>query len=325
MALETTLESNRQANTLDKKIVVLVGGVGGAKLAYGLAKQLDPEHLTIIVNVADDFWHYGLRITPDADTILYTLAEWVDPVNGWGISGDTRAMLETMRRYGEDAWFGLGDRDLATHLIRTKMLREGARLTEVARRLAHGAGVQHAILPVTDDEVATIVDTVEYGELAFQTYFVRHRWQPVVKGLRYAGIEAARITPEVETALSEADAILIAPSNPWLSVEPVLAVPGMRDLIKGRNVPRIVVTPIIGGQAVKGPAAKLMAELGLEVTPESVARFYSDVITGFVDDEINPDFTLSGLKVVKFNTLMTDNADKINLAYKILRWLEGYL
>lgn len=305
------------------RVVLLVGGVGGAKLAYGLTHHLTPEQLSIIVNVADDFWHYGLRITPDADTLLYTLSGLVDPVNGWGVAGDSMHVLDALRRYGDAPWFRLGDQDIATHLIRTALLREGWRLTDIAQRLAHALGVRYPLLPVTDAPVATMVMTAEHGELEFQDYFVRHRWQPTVTALRYQGIEMACMTPEVETALTHADAIIIAPSNPWLSVEPILAVPGVRDLIASRDVPRIAVTPLIGGQAVKGPAAKLMRELGLPVTSEAVARFYGAVLTGFVDDDVNAAFTIPGLQIAKFNTMMVNNADKINLAYKILLWLRG--
>lgn len=306
----------------DKNIVVLVGGVGGAKLAYGLSQCLSAGQLTIIVNVADDFWNYGLRICPDSDTIMYTLGGVVDPVNGWGVEGDTRQMLAALRRYGQDPWFGLGDQDLATHLIRTHLLREGWRLTDVTRRLSRGLGVEHPLLPVTDDSVATMVNTVEHGEIGFQTYFVRHHWQPIVRSLRYDGIDSAQITPEVRHALETADAIIFGPSNPWLSIQPILEIPTMRELLTSRAIPRIAVTPIIGGAAVKGPAAKIMGELGLPVTSQSVAQFYRDVVNGFVDDDINPDFELDNLKIVKLNTLMVTNQDKINLAYKLLDWVE---
>lgn len=307
-----------------KKVVVLVGGVGGAKLAYGLSQCLSADQLTIIVNVADDFWHYGLRICPDADTIMYTLSGLVDPVNGWGVGGDTRQMLAALNRLGEAPWFGLGDQDLATHLVRTHLLREGWRLTDVARRLNQGLGVDYPLLPVADDPVATIVDTVEHGELGFQTYFVRHRWQPTVKSLRYEGIADAKMTPEVRAALETADVVIIGPSNPWLSIQPILDVPGVRELLQSRAIPRIAVTPIIGGEAVKGPAAKLMHEMGLNVTAEAVAQHYGGVINGFIDDDVNPDFELEGVKIQKFNTLMVTNQDKINLAYKLLESVEDW-
>lgn len=308
-----------------KKVVILVGGVGGAKLAYGLSQCLSADQLTIIVNVADDFWYYGLRICPDADTLMYTLSGLVDPVNGWGVGGDTRQMLTALNRLGETPWFGLGDQDLATHLVRTHLLREGWRLTDVTRRLNKGLGVDYPLLPVTDDPVATIVDTLEHGELGFQTYFVRHRWQPTVRSLRYDGITDAKVTPEVRAALENADVVIFGPSNPWLSIQPILDVPGVREILKNRAIPRIAVTPIIGGEAVKGPAAKLMREMGLNVSAEAVAQHYGDMINGFVDDEVNPDFELEGIRIKKFNTLMVTNQDKINLAYKMLELVKDWI
>jgi LPPG:FO 2-phospho-L-lactate transferase len=238
-------------------------------------------------------------------------------------------MLTALNRLGETPWFGLGDQDLATHLIRTHLLREGWRLTDVAQRLNRSLGVEYPLLPVTDDPVATIVDTVEHGELGFQTYFVRYRWQPTVRALRYEGIADAKMTPEVRTALENADAVMIGPSNPWLSIQPILDVPGVREILQNRAIPRIAVTPIIGGEAVKGPAAKIMRELGLDVSAESVARHYADgvnrdMINGFVDDEVNPNFELDSVKIEKFNTLMVTNQDKINLAYKLLESVEDW-
>jgi LPPG:FO 2-phospho-L-lactate transferase len=312
-----------------RRVVVLVGGVGGAKLAYGLAQILPPEQLTVIVNVADDFWHYGLRICPDLDTIMYTLSGLVDKTNGWGVAGDTTQMLDALRSYGEAGWFRLGDRDLATHLLRTQMLRDGARLTEVTAHLTRQLGIGCTVLPVSDDPIATMVDTVEYGELDFQTYFVRHRWQPQVKRLRYQGIEQATITPEVQRAISNADVILFGPSNPWLSIAPILDVPGMRDALLAAPVPRVAVTPIIGGRAVKGPAAKLMAELGLEVAPQTVAAYYGQVITGFIvdvsdaeadanDGDAEENLQSFGIQPEKLNTMMNNDEDKINLARQLL-------
>ncbi|MBZ0286373.1 MAG: 2-phospho-L-lactate transferase, partial [Anaerolineae bacterium] len=245
-------------------VVVLVGGVGGAKLAYGLAQVLPPDEFSIIVNTGDDFWLYGLRICPDLDTITYTLSGLVDPMNGWGIGGDTRHMLSALKRLGEDPWFGLGDQDVATHLLRTVALRDGDSLTDVTTRLTKKLGIPQRILPMTDAPVATIVDTEEYGEIDVQTYLVRYRWQPTVKSLRLDGIESAAVSGPVREVLEKADVILIGPSNPWLSIDPILAVPGMRALITARPIPRVAVSPIVGGRALKGPADKLMAELGYE-------------------------------------------------------------
>src|SRR5690606_31832707 len=214
-------------------------GVGGAKLAHGLAQILEPGQLTVIVNTGDDFWHYGLRVCTDLDTVMYTLAGLADPVNGWGIAGDTDYNLQALRRYGEETWFRLADQDLATHLLRTQWLNQGRRLTEITRELATRLGVRHTILPMTDAPVATMVNTVEYGELEFQVYFVKMRWQPVVRSLRLAGIEAAAMSAEVEQAIATADVILFGPSNPWLSIMPILSVPGLRDALIARDVPRV--------------------------------------------------------------------------------------
>ncbi len=304
--------------------VVLVGGVGGAKLAYGLAQVLPPEELTVIVNTADDFWHYSLRICPDLDTITYTLSGLADKVNGWGVSGDTTQVLDGLKRYGEDIWFRLGDQDIATHLLRTTWVREGITLTEVTERLTKKLGIPQTILPMTDDTVATMVNTVEYGELEFQTYFVRHRWQPTVKSLRLMGIDAAKITEPVREAINRADVILIGPSNPWLSIEPILAVPGMRALIKGREIPRVAVTPIVGGKAIKGPAAKLMAELGYDPSVESVVQYYGEIINGFVYDQMDTELQVSLPHVLSCETIMNSDEDKILLAQTMLDWIKGW-
>jgi len=305
---------------MNQHVVLLVGGVGGAKLALGLTQILEPDQLTIIVNTGDDFWHYGLRICPDLDTVMYTLSGLVDPINGWGIQGDTRITLNALNRFGESPWFQLGDQDLATHLLRAHLLRKGQTLSQITAYLVQQLGIQHAILPMTDTPVATMIDTIEHGELEFQEYFVRHRWQPTVKSLRFDGIERARITPEIENALALASKIIIGPSNPWLSIAPILHVPGMREALLARDVPRIAVTPIVGGKALKGPAAKLMVELGYTVTSQTVAEYYGDVINGFVYDERDEGVQLNHLQSIAFNTVMNNTADKVRLANAVLNW-----
>ncbi len=305
-----------------KNIVVLVGGVGGAKLALGLVRILPPESLTVIVNTGDDFWHYGLRICPDLDTIMYTLSGLVDRDNGWGVVDDSRNMLDMMQRYGEEPWFGLGDRDLATHLLRTRLLREGHLLTGITQQLTTSLGVKHRVLPMTDAPVETMVDTVEHGELDFQNYFVRYRWQPTVKALRFDGCENAAMTIAVQEAFAAADAILIAPSNPWLSIDPILSVPGMRETIVGRDVPRVAISPIIGGCAVKGPAAKLMSELGYDVSAKAVAEYYGDLINSFVYDEQDIGLEIQGIHTVAMYTIMKTESDKSALAQNVLNWVE---
>lgn len=302
------------------RVVALVGGVGGAKLAYGLSQLIAPENLTILVNNGDDFWHYGLRICPDLDTVMYTLSGLVDKTNGWGVSGDSTAMLDALRHLGEQPWFRLGDRDLATHLVRTSRLRAGESLTDITRSLSAALGIQAALLPVTNDEVPTIVSTREYSDLDFQTYFVRYRWQPSVTGIRYQGSESARLSDSALSALQSADLILIAPSNPWLSVGPMLAIPQMREALLARDIPRIAISPIVAGQAIKGPAAKLMAELGYSVTPHTVAAYYGSIINGFVYDRQDADILVETARTLVTDTVMKNEADRVRLAGEILAW-----
>lgn len=306
------------------KTVVLVGGVGGAKLALGLARVLSPEDLTIVVNTADDAWMYGLRVCPDLDTIMYTLSNLVDPQNGWGIAGDTTELLDAMRRYGEDAWFRLGDQDFATHILRTRWLNAGHRLTSITERLAKRLGISQCILPMTDSPVATIVDTVEHGEMDFQTYFVRYRWLPMVRSLHLDGIEGATISSELQQAIESADCVLIAPSNPWLSVAPILSVPGLRDLMQSRPIPRVAISPIVGGQAIKGPAAKLMGEMGLEVSPRSIAAYYGEFINGFIYDRVDHGVEIPAAHSTQFNTMMLTDNDKVQLATDVIEWIQGW-
>lgn len=308
--------------TTDAKVVALAGGVGGAKLVYGLAKLLPPDHFTIVGNVADDFELYGLHISPDLDTVMYTLAGVANPATGWGIKGDTRQMLEMLRAYGEDPWFGLGDRDLATHLLRTEWLRQGMTLSEVTTRLLRGLDVQSWLLPVTDDPLATMVETVEYGVLGFQEYFVRHRWQPTVRRLWFEGAEQARLSDAVRDALCTADVIVMCPSNPVLSIAPLLAVPGMRETLAARRGKCVAVSPFIGGKAVKGPAEKIMREMGLEISPRGLAGYYAGLLDGLVIDEADRDQpSADGVPVLVTNTLMQSSEEKVRLAGEILSWV----
>ncbi len=306
------------------KVVVLVGGVGGAKLALGLARVLPPEDLTVIVNTADDTWMYGLRICPDLDTIMYTLSDLVNKDNGWGVAGDTFQAVTAMRRYGEDAWFGLGDQDMATHILRTRWLHAGKSLTDVTETLTKKLGIRQQILPMTDAPVATIVDTNEYGEIDFQTYFVKHRWQPTVKSLRLDGIEKASVSQEVETALHQADALIIGPSNPWLSINPILSVPGIRELILSCDIPRAAISPIVGGEAIKGPAAKLMVELGHVASAQAVAQYYNTLINGFVFDATDEILNVPQQYVTKFETIMKNDEVKVSLARSVLEWIQDW-
>lgn len=302
-------------------VVCLVGGVGGAKLAHGLAQILEPGQLTIIVNTGDDFWQHHLRICPDSDTVMYTLAGLVDPINGWGIADDTDHTLRALQRYGLDTWFRLGDQDLATHLLRSQWWHEGVRQTEITQRLTARLGIKHRLLPMADEPIATMVNTVEHGELAFQTYFVKMRWQPTVKLLRLEGIESARLTDEVAQAIRAADVILFGPSNPWLSIMPILSVPGLKDLLIAQDVPRVAVTPVIQGQAVKGPVSKIMAELGYKQSAETIVDFYRGIINGFVYDQQDTDLHIEGICAIPMDTIMRSDADRANLAQQMLDWV----
>lgn len=306
------------------KVVVFVGGVGGAKLAYGLAQILPPEDLTIIVNTGDDLWLYGLRVCPDMDTIMYTLSGLVNKDNGWGIAGDTFNTLAALKRYGEDTWFGLGDQDIATHTLRTRLLGAGHSLTDVTQRLTKSLGISQRILPMTDAPVATIVNTKEHGEIEFQAYFVRYRWQPTVTNLRLEGIERAGVSEAVQSALAEADILLIAPSNPWLSIDPILAVPGMRDAVMARSIPRVAISPIVQGMAIKGPAAKLMPELGYTPSAEAVAAYYGNLINGFVYDQSDAEMQIPLPHVARFETIMKTDQDKVLLAQTVLDWIQTW-
>ena len=309
---------------LGRRIAVLMGGVGGAKLASGLMQAADPRRLSFIVNTGDDFWHLGLRICPDLDTAMYTLAGNVDPAAGWGLQGDTTVTLESLGAlYNVDTWFRLGDKDLATHLLRTDWLRQGQSLTAVTAELARRLQIESALLPMCDAEAGTLIDTVSDGRLGFQEYFVQRRWQPALRAIHYQGCGAA-LSPQARDALERADIVLIAPSNPWLSIHPILALPGARATLKSLTAPVVAVTPIIAGEAVKGPTAKIMRELGLQVSAGAIARQYEGLIDGFVDDIRNDRLARPGLRLTRLNTLMKDARDKKALAENILAWIEGW-
>ncbi|HEU0028841.1 MAG TPA: 2-phospho-L-lactate transferase [Ktedonobacterales bacterium] len=305
-------------------IVALAGGVGGARLAHGLARALPPAGLSVIVNTGDDFDHYGLRVCPDLDTVMYTLADLANEATGWGIAGDTDAALGMLRRYGEDAWFWLGDRDMATCLVRVERLRAGQTLSEVTSALASALGVSAALLPMSDAPIATIVNTPA-GPLAFQEYFVRRRHQDTVLGVRLEGIESATATPAALAALSQAEAIILCPSNPLLSIGPILGVGGMRAAImaaKAAGAPVVAVSPIIGGQAVKGPAAGNLEAQGFPVSPLGIARWYGDLLDGLAldhaDAALAPEIEALGVRPLVTDILMRDAADRERLAREVL-------
>lgn len=312
----------------NSQVTLLCGGVGGAKLALGLAHIIPPARLRIVVNTGDDFWHYGLRICPDIDTVLYTLANLANPKTGWGLQGDTYQILDILRnRYGMDTWFQLGDADFATHIFRSERLREGFSLTAVISEQASHLGVSPTVLPMCNEPIPTMLDCVDEGELDFQTYFVRRRCEPYIRSLRYADSDSATLTAQVQEAIEVADILLIAPSNPWLSIAPILAVPGMRTAILAREIPRVAVSPIVHGQAIKGPAAQLMEQLGLPVSATGVAQYYGSLINGFAFDQLDEhEMENSGLSEctskIALDTLMVDTQAKIQLAKDLITWID---
>jgi LPPG:FO 2-phospho-L-lactate transferase len=302
------------------KVVALAGGVGGAKLASGLAAVLPSEDLTVIVNTGDDFEHLGLRICPDLDTVTYTLAGLANPDTGWGREGETWHFLQTLASLGGPTWFRVGDKDLAVHVERTRRLRQGEPLSAVTRSIGQSLGVQVSLLPMTDEKVSTIVQTDD-GELSFQEYFVGRGFRPRVRGFRFAGVDSSIPAPGVKEAIVRADVIVLCPSNPWVSLDPILSVPGIREAIAGRRV--VGVSPIIGGRAVKGPAAKMFTELGIEPSSEAVARHYQGLLTALVIDRIDSDQVSSiqslGIEPVVTGTFMDNAADRARLAAEVLQ------
>lgn len=305
------------------RVVELAGGVGGAKLAAGLQTVVG-ERLTVVVNTADDTERHGLLVCPDHDTVLYTLAGLENREFGWGLAGDSWTTMGAMERYGEEGWFRLGDLDLATHIVRTDRLRRGARLTDVLTGLQRSLGIAATILPMADEAVRTRVRTDE-GWLDFQDYFVRLRQAPDVREVAFAGIEAARPTAEVGAALAAADVIVIAPSNPIVSVGPILAVPGLPELLaaaRARGAAIVAVSGIIGGKALKGPADRMLASLGHEPTALGVARGYAGLIDAFVLDTVDaalaPDIERLGVRAVVVDSIMTDDASRARLARDVL-------
>jgi len=303
------------------KVVALAGGVGGAKLADGLAQALPPEDLTVVVNTGDDFKHLGLYICPDLDTVCYTLAGIANPVTGWGQSDETWNALDALGALGGPTWFRLGDRDLGIHLERTRRLESGHSLSQVTGDFCRAWEIGPKIIPMSDDSVPTWVYT-EFGEIPFQEYFVHQQCRPQVSGFRFGDIEQANPAPGVVPALREAELIVICPSNPWVSVDPILAIPGLRSVIKERPV--VAVSPIIGGRAVKGPAAKMYAELGIEPSAYAVAQHYGELLDGFVLDNLDEDqagaVRESGIHPYVTDSIMKTRQDRLRLAKEALEF-----
>ena len=305
-------------------ITALAGGVGGAKLADGLARALPPTDLSIIVNTGDDFEHLGLKICPDLDTVCYTLAGLANPETGWGIKDETWHTLESLETLNGPSWFRLGDHDLGTHLERTRRLREGCTLSEVTRAFCKAWGVAPRVIPMSDQPIPTTVYTQE-GSLSFQEYFVHRRCEPKVTGFSFEGVENSAPAAGVIEALQSADLVVICPSNPWVSIAPILAVPGVKKALEGKCV--VAVSPIVGGHAIKGPAAKMYQELGIIPSATAVAKHYRSstdkgILTGFIIDCLDApqsaDIQELGLRVLVTDTVMSTSADRLRLAQEIL-------
>jgi LPPG:FO 2-phospho-L-lactate transferase len=305
------------------RVTVLTGGVGGAKLVLGLCHAMRAEDVTVIVNTGDDFVHLGLAVSPDVDTLLYTLAGKANAAQGWGREDESWSFMEAVRSLGGEEWFALGDGDLALHVLRTERLRKGHALSAIIADFASAWRVAAKILPMSDDAVATRVLTEE-GELDFQQYFVKRRCEPAVRAIRFSGAQSARPAPGVMEALRDehARAILIAPSNPFLSIDPILAVPSIHLALLQATVPVVAVSPIIAGEAVKGPTAKLMRELKLMVSANTVAQHYGDLLDGMLIDERDP---ASALEVpqARTDTLMRTLDDRVRVARAALELADG--
>jgi LPPG:FO 2-phospho-L-lactate transferase len=296
-------------------ITVLAGGVGAARFLRGLVDVVDAAAVTVIGNTGDDEEFFGLHVSPDLDTVVYTLADVVGP-EGWGFDGDTYACLEQTRALGEEAWFLLGDGDLATHVERTRLLREGRSLSEATAAITSAFGLRCRLLPMSDDRVRTVVSTDD-GDLSFQEYFVRRRWQDDVRALRFDGVADARPAPGVLDAIAEADAVIVAPSNPLVSIGPILAVPGVREALVA-TAPVVAISPIVGGRALKGPADRMMLALGHEPSAVGVARLYADFLDVLVLDDVDAALAAEvealGPRAVVTNTVMRDAAGREALA-----------
>ena len=312
--------SHGQPSIVHRRIVALAGGVGGAKLAHGLAQILAPEDLTIIVNTGDDFEHLGMYICPDLDTVCYTLGGLANPETGWGRVNETWNTISNIEKLRGPNWFRLGDQDIATHLERTRRMKEGQSLSQITKDFCTAWGIKHTILPMTDSPVRTMVDTDE-GELAFQEYFVHRHCEPRVKGFRFDGVNSAEPAPGAREAIESAEAIVICPSNPWVSVDPILRV------IQKINKPVIAVSPIIGGKTVKGPAAKMYLELGIEPSALAVAKHYRNILAGFVldsvDSEIESNIKQLGIRTLVTDTLMNNLTDRTRLAQDVLNFIRS--
>jgi LPPG:FO 2-phospho-L-lactate transferase len=303
------------------RALALAGGVGGAKLVVGLAHCLTPDELVVAVNTGDDEEFHGLHVSPDLDTMMYTLAGLSNPETGWGLNGDTFSALAMLRQYGADTWFNLGDRDLATHIRRTQLLKQGLALSEVTAELCAALGLKHRILPMSDQPVRTVLETTD-GRLSMQEYFVRERAQPEVSAVHYLGSAEAVPSPGLDEALARARILVICPSNPALSVQPIVEVSGMKERLASFSGLRVAVSPIVGNDAVRGPAGRIMAGIGQEVSVVGVARAYREFCDILVidrrDDGLASAVAEAGVRPVVTNTIMNSLQDRIDLAETVL-------
>jgi LPPG:FO 2-phospho-L-lactate transferase len=303
------------------KIAALAGGVGGSKLALGLYRVMDPADLTLIVNTGDDIVMHGLHVSPDPDIIMYTLAGVVNEEHGWGIRNETFHLADGLKRYGRPTWFNLGDRDLATHVHRSALLKEGATLSESIDAIRKSLGVSARILPMSDEPVPTMLDTGE-GTLHLQDYLVRRRCEPMLRGISFEGVESARPAPGVLEAIADAEGIVICPSNPLISIGPILAVPGVREALRRRREDVVAICPLVGGKSLKGPSDKMMAQLGNEVSPVGVASLYRDfcgtMMIDDADEASTPAIKALDMRPVVRATVMRSVGDKERLAREVL-------
>lgn len=313
-------------NGAREKYIAISGGVGGAKLCLGLVNVLSADEVAFVVNTGDDFDHFGLHVSPDLDTLMYTLSGLSNPETGWGRAHETWNFIAALERLGGDTWFKLGDADLATHVMRTQLLKAGGTLTGVTAALCRRLGIEHTVLPMSDDPVRTIVHTPE-GRLAFQHYFVREHCAPVVSGFEFEGSTSARLTPQIRCWLEDPAlaGVVICPSNPFVSIDPILALAEFAEWLRSTPVPVVAVSPIVGGEAIKGPTAKMMRELAVPTAADAVAHHYRDIIDGFIIDQT--DAGLAGrvaaldIETTVAQTVMITLHDRIDLARTAIEFL----
>ena len=305
------------------KLLALTGGVGGAKLALGLSRVLASDEIMFMVNTGDDFEHLGLHISPDIDSLTYALAEQNNQELGWGRAGETWQFIDTLQSLGGETWFRLGDKDLALHVYRSQCLQQGLTLTETTQKIAQAMGIKHHIIPMSDQPVRTIVHS-NAGALAFQHYFVREQCKPTVNSFEFAGIEEASLNPLISQWLEQCDGIVICPSNPYVSVDPLLKLPGFLE--QAAHIPMVAISPIVGGIAIKGPAAKMMQELNVPASPGAVAAHYNGIIDGIILDKTDQEqLKQITIPAIAEQTIMVTLQDRVDLAHATIRFLEGFI